>query len=278
MYVRNASMPIGVFDSGVGGLTVLKALRELLPQENYLYLGDTARLPYGTKSRDSIVRYALQSSRHLVDQGIKLLVVACNTASASALPGLEAAYPGLPVVGVIKPGARAGCAVNTTGRLAVIATESTVMGGAYQQAILELCPRMRVEAQACSLFVALAEEGWTSGPLVEQIAACYLEPLFRRFDGHLPDALVLGCTHFPVLAQAIAAVAGPEVEVIDSAYTTALEVRNQLRDMALLHTPGPAEKNSCTFFATDGPERFARVGSIFLGHPLQPADVRLVDL
>ena len=195
-------MPIGVFDSGVGGLTVLKALQELLPQEDFIYLGDTARLPYGTKSRESIVRYALQSSRHLADQGIKLLVVACNTASASALPGLEAAYPGVPVVGVIKPGARAGCSLNRTGRLAVIATESTVQGGAYQQAILELCPQMRVEAQACSLFVSLAEEGWTKGPLVEQIVARYLTPLFERFGDHLPDALVLGCTHFPVLAEA----------------------------------------------------------------------------
>ena len=162
-------------------MTVLKALHELLPQEDYIYLGDTARLPYGTKSRDSIIRYALQSSRHLTSQGIKLLVVACNTASASALPALEAAYPGVPVVGVIKPGARAGCALNTTGRLAVITTESTVQGGAYQQAILELCPKMRVEAQACSLFVALAEEGWTQGPLVEQIAAKYLSPPFPTF-------------------------------------------------------------------------------------------------
>ncbi len=278
MQTLQASMPIGVFDSGVGGLTVLKALHELLPQEDYIYLGDTARLPYGTKSRDSIIRYALQSSRHLANQGIKLLVVACNTASASALPALEAAYPGLPVVGVIKPGARAGCALNTTGRLAVIATESTVQGGAYQQAILDLCPKMRVEAQACSLFVALAEEGWTHGPLVEQIAARYLEPLFRRFDDHLPDALVLGCTHFPVLAQAIAAVAGPKVEVIDSAYTTALEVRNLLRDSGLLHTRENDAPGSCCFFATDGPERFARVGSIFLGHPLNTADVRIVDL
>jgi len=276
METTNAQKPIGVFDSGVGGLTVLKALTDLMPGEDFLYLGDTARLPYGTKSRESVVRYALQSSRRLIDQGVKLLAVACNTASAAALPALEAAYPGVPVVGVIRPGARAACALKASGGMAVIATESTVRNGAYQRAILELCPGMRVEAQACSLFVALAEEGWTGGPLVEQIVEKSLAPLFARFAPSRPDSLVLGCTHFPVLAGAIANVAGPKVTIIDSAVTTAHEVKALLAEHGLLQSPKRAGQSR--FFATDGCERFARVGGVFLGRALDPSDVTLVDL
>ncbi|MBU1248175.1 MAG: glutamate racemase [Proteobacteria bacterium] len=272
-------LPIGVFDSGVGGLTVLRQLLRLLPDEEYRYLGDTARLPYGTKSSESVIRYALQSSKHLVEQGVKLLVVACNTASSVALPALEEAYPGLPVVGVVRPGARAGCSLNTNGRMAVIATEATVRGGAYQRAVLELCPVMHVEAQACGLFVALAEEGWTSGELVEAVVRKSLTPLFERFGEQQPDCLVLGCTHFPVLAGAIEAVVGPEVAVIDSAVTTAQEVRDELRARGLLRPAGEVDDPArVRFWATDGAERFARVGSIFLGCDLAPEDVELVDL
>ncbi len=291
-----ASLPIGVFDSGVGGLTVLKELLALLPFERFRYLGDTARLPYGTKSRESVVRYALQSSRHLVENGgpsghggVKLLVVACNTASSVALPALREAYPELPVIGVVRPGAQAACDLNTSGRMGVIATEATVQGGAYQTAVLEICPRMRVEAQACSLFVALAEEGWTEGELVEAIVRKSLEPLMARFGNEPPDSLVLGCTHFPVLAGAIQNVVGPDIAVIDSARTTARAVRETLKRHGLLASeqsgpeqPAHAESDSnnprVRFFATDGPERFARVGSIFLGRELSPGDVKLVDL
>lgn len=273
---RNVDLPIGVFDSGVGGLTVLKELLRLLPGEDFRYLGDTARLPYGTKSRESVTRYALQSSQRLVDQGVKLLVVACNTASSAALPALEAAYPGLPVVGVIRPGARAGCARNTNDRIAVIATEGTVRGGAYQRAILELCPSVRVEAQACSLFVSLAEEGWTSGELVEAIVRRSLEPLWAKFGDEPPGCLVLGCTHFPLLAGAIRNVVGSKVAVIDSAVTTAWEVQGLLSERGLLR---PREQGGePEFYATDGQDRFARVGSIFLGRELRPADVKVIDL
>lgn len=279
MNTNNNRLPIGVFDSGVGGLTVLRALRELLPGEDFRYLGDTARLPYGTKSRESVVRYALQSSRHLVAQGVKLLVVACNTATAAALPELAEAYPGIPVVGVVRPGARVGCALNTNGRIAVMATESTVQGGAYQAAIRELCPSMRIEAAACSLFVALAEEGWTDGPLVEGIVKRYLDPLFARFGDEPPTSLVLGCTHFPLLAGAISKVAGEGVAVIDSAVTTAQEVRELLVRHGLSHPePDRPDAGKTHFFATDGRERFARVGSIFLGRAIDPAQVTIVDL
>ncbi len=272
----HSNRPIGVFDSGVGGLTVLRALMRELPGEDYLYLGDTARLPYGTKSRASVSRYALQCARHLVDQGIKLLVVACNTASACALPALARAHPDLAVVGVVRPGAAAGCAVSPGGRMAVIATEGTVQGGAYQEAICALCPDMRIEAQACSLFVALAEEGWTHGPLVEDIVTAMLEPLLARFGDEPPNSMVLGCTHFPVLAEAIAKVVGPDVRVIDSAATTAAEVRRVLADQGLLRAG--QDHGTTRFLATDGAERFARVGGIFLGRPLSPDDITIVDL
>ncbi|MEW5773682.1 MAG: glutamate racemase [Thermodesulfobacteriota bacterium] len=271
-----ASRPIGVFDSGVGGLTVLKALQERLPAEDYLYLGDTARLPYGAKSPESVTRYALQCTRHLVDRGVKLLVVACNTASAVALPALEAAYPGLPVVGVVRPGARAGCRLTRTRKLAVIATEGTVNGGAYQAAIRELCPEMEITALACPLFVALAEEGWTEGTVAEETVRRYLLPLFAGQDGDGPDTLVLGCTHFPLLAPAIGAVLGSGVAIIDSAATTAAEVAERLAATGL-EAPGPGP-GAARFLATDGAPRFARVGGRFLGRPLSPDDVTLVDL
>lgn len=271
-----ASRPIGVFDSGVGGLTVLKALQERLPAEDYLYLGDTARLPYGTKSAQSVTRYAAQCTRLLVDRGVKLLVVACNTASSVALPALQAAYPGLPVVGVVRPGARAGCHVTRTRRIAVIATESTVNGGAYQAAIRELCPEMEVTTLACPLFVALAEEGWTSGGVAEAVAERYLGSLFAGGDEDGPDTLVLGCTHFPLLAPAIAKVVGPGVAIIDSAATTAAEVAERLEASGLATPhPGPGRPR---FLATDGAARFARVGGLFLGRPLAPGDVDIVDL
>jgi glutamate racemase len=183
------------------------------------------------------------------------------------------------VVGVVRPGARAGCAVNTNGRIAVMATESTVQGGAYQAAIRELCPNMRIEAAACSLFVALAEEGWTEGPLVEGIVKRYLDPLFARFEDQPPTSLVLGCTHFPMLAGAIAKVAGEGVTVIDSAVTTAQEVRELLVRHGLGHPePDRPEGQKTLFFATDGRERFARVGSIFLRCAIDPAEVTIVDL
>lgn len=269
-----ASLPIGVFDSGVGGLTVLRALRELLPREDYLYLGDTARLPYGTKSPRTVTSYARQCARLLMQRGVKLLVVACNTASAAALPVLRQEFPGMEVVGVVEPGARAGCAVTRNRTIAVVATESTVNGGAYQAAIRELCPQMRIEAAPCALFVSLAEEGWTHGDVAEAVTRRYLEPLFQRFGTQKPDSLVLGCTHFPVLAETIRKVAGPEVTVIDSAETTAREVARLVELGSLANRHG----GSVRFLATDGPERFARVGSIFMGHPLSAQDIELVDL
>ena len=269
-------LPIGVFDSGVGGLTVLRALRGALPAEDFIYLGDTARLPYGTKSRDSVVRYSVQATAELVRHDIKCLVIACNTASAVALPKLRRQFGSLPVIGVLEPGAQAVCAASKNGRIAVIATEGTVQGGAYQAAIHALRPEARVIAQACSLFVALAEEGWTEGPLVEGIVRRYLDPIFAGPpEGH-PDSIVLGCTHFPVLKPVIRAVVGPDVAIVDSAETTAHVVAELLARTDT--TRDGARRGAVKLMATDGRERFARVGSVFFGEALGASAIEIVDL
>jgi glutamate racemase len=269
---------IGVFDSGVGGLTVLRALRSVLPQERFVYLGDTARLPYGTKSAATVVRYSLQCADALVARGIRCLVVACNTASASALDALRLRYPGIPVVGVIEPGAAAAVAASRTRHIAVIGTEGTIGGGAYQAAIQRLDARVRVTAQACSLFVAVAEEGWVKGAIAEAIARRYLDPIFSDgrapgADGGIPDTLVLGCTHFPVLAAAVRAILPDHVTLIDSAATVAAAVARQLPAAA-----NPSGRGSVNWLATDGAARFARVSGIFLGEALRPEDIEIIDL
>jgi glutamate racemase len=267
-------LPIGVFDSGIGGLTVLKALMERLPHEDFLYLGDTARLPYGTKTAGTVERYALQAVDELTRRGVKAVVVACNTASAAALPALAAAHPELPVVGVIEPGAAAAVAASDSGRIAVIATEGTVRGGAYQREIIKRLPRAEVAAIPATLFVALAEEGWVRGEIAEGVARRYLAPLFAQ-GARPPDTLVLGCTHFPPLAAAIRAVVGPAVHVVDSAVTTAEALDQLLAGRGLAATTGAGKAR---FLVTDGEERFARVGPVFLGETIEAGAVERVDL
>jgi glutamate racemase len=269
---------IGVFDSGVGGLTVLRALRSVLPQERFVYLGDTARLPYGTKSAATVVRYSLQCADALVARGIRCLVVACNTASASALDALRRRYPRIPVIGVIEPGAAAAITASRTRHIAVIGTEGTIGGGAYQAAIQRLDARVRVTAQACSLFVAVAEEGWVEGAIAEAIARRYLDPIFSDGPaagaaGGIPDTLVLGCTHFPVLSAAVRAILPPHVILVDSAATVAAAVARQLPAAA-----SPSGRGSVTWLATDGAARFARVSAVFLGQALRPEDIEIIDL
>lgn len=261
---------------------MLRALRAELPAENFVYLGDTARLPYGTKSRDSVVRYSVQAADALVDRGIKCLVVACNTASAFALEALRDRFAPLPVIGVIEPGAEAACAASRSGRIAVIATEGTVQGGAYPRAIARRLPSAEVITRACPLFVALAEEGWIDGPIVEAIARRYLEPIFGGqppIAGRAelpPDVLLLGCTHFPVLAGALRAVLGAGVAIVDSALTTAHAVLAELQSRALLNSARAAGRT--VLLATDGAERFARVGGGFFGAALAPGDIEIIDL
>lgn len=257
----------------MGGLTVMRALKARLPCETFVYLGDTARLPYGSKSAQTVTRYATQASTLLTNYGIKLLVVACNTASAAALPTLTQTLAPLPVVGVIEPGAQAAVTSLPQGPIAVIATEGTVKGGAYVRAIQALAPRMPVVQQACPLFVALAEEGLRSGLITELAAHRYLDPLLATMPR--PRGLVLGCTHFPVLKEAIAKVAGPDVILIDSAETTAAAVERVLGEKSLLHAGGAQPSQ---FLATDAPGRFAHLGEIFLGEPIDPGNVNLIDL
>jgi glutamate racemase len=270
----NESLPIGVFDSGIGGLTVLRALAARLPGEDFFYLGDTARLPYGTKTAATVERYAMQAVEALLRRGVKAVVVACNTASSAALPALAAAHPALPIIGVIEPGATAAVAATRSGRIAVIATEGTVRGGAYQREILKRRPDAEVTAVAATLFVALAEEGWTKGEVAEAVARRYLGPLFTP-AATAPDVLVLGCTHFPPLVDAIRATVGDAVRIVDSAATTAdaLATLIQSRHLASGHVDG-----SCRFLVTDGEERFARVGPIFLGSAIRPDAIERVDL
>jgi glutamate racemase len=269
--------PIGVFDSGVGGLTVLDALRSRLPGEQFLYLGDTARLPYGSKSPETVRRYARQAAGRLVERGVKLLVIACNTASAVAVDDLCEAFAPLPVLGVIEPGAEAACLASVTGHVLVTGTEGTVRGGAYQRALLGRRPDLKVDAVACPLFVSLAEEGWTEGPIAEAVARRYLEIELAGPARTRVDTLVLGCTHFPVLRGVIERISGPGVKLVDSARTTAEAVAKALHARGLLAglQAGPG---AVRFLATDAPERFARVGGVFLGAPIQVADVELVDL
>ena len=247
-------LPIGLFDSGVGGLTVLDAMRRLMPGEDYLFLGDTARVPYGAKSQKTIVRYSLQAAAKLIGQRIKLLVIACNTATAAALPALRETWPDMPIIGVIEPGSRAACEASPSGDIAVIATESTIRSGAY---------------------VPLAEEGWFDGPIAEGVVSRYLEPLFEKSPA--PDCLVLGCTHYPMLAAAIRKVVGPEVHIVDSAATTAEVVKRRLADKGLAH-PQAGRTGRIRFFITDDPQRFTRTGSLFLNMTITDSDVRLVDL
>jgi len=253
--------PIGVFDSGVGGLTVLRALLTELPHERFIYLGDTARLPYGTKSRETVTRYAAQAAEALNAYGLKCLVVACNTAAASSLATMRARLHGVPVVGVIEPGAQAACEVSRSGRTAVIGTEGTVSGRAYEEAILRRRNDARISAKATQLFVALAEEGVCSGPIALAVARHYLAGLCRP-DTDAPDTLVLGCTHFPILASAIRAAIGDEIRIVDSAATTAKKVRQQMDAAGLRRRSAAA---AVRFLATDGAARFARIGSLFLG-------------
>jgi glutamate racemase len=274
--------PIGVFDSGVGGLTVLQALMRELPAEHFVYLGDTARLPYGTKTRETVARYAVQAAEALAEHDVKCLVVACNTASAAGLACIRERFDSLQAIGVIEPGAEVAAAVSESGRIAVIATESTVRGGAYQEAILRRRREARVMALPAPLLVALAEEGVTDGPIATAVARHYLEPIFggaarARSAGEAahPDTLVLGCTHFPMLSAAIREAVGERVQIVDSAVTTAIKVRQYLGGSGLVREGGAG---SVRFLATDGAERFARIGSRFLGRTVQDAEIELINL
>ena len=246
--------PIGVFDSGVGGLTVVAALQRHLPGESILYLGDTARLPYGTKSPATVGRYTDRNVQFLVGRGVKAVVVACNTASAVALDRIETPVP---LWGVIEPGARQAIAA-TAGRVGVIATESTVRSSAYDRALKRLRPELQVTSRACPLFVPLVEEGWHDDPVTVEIARRYLEPLLAEKI----DTLVLGCTHYPLLVPLLQRLTRGEVGLIDSAEAVAAEVADELGRLDLLANEDRPEHHFCV---TDAGERFARIARMVLG-------------
>lgn len=260
---------IGIFDSGVGGLTVLKEIIRALPQEDTLYLGDTARVPYGTKSPETVTRYAHEITSFLVKRDIKLLVAACNTASAVSLNFLKKRFD-LPIVGVIEPGARKAASVTTNGKVGVIGTEGTIRSSAYTKAIKRINPEIEVITRHCPLFVPLAEEGWIDNEVTRLTAAFYLREL--REAG--VDTLVLGCTHYPILKNMISEVMGPEVRLVDSAEETARTVAGILEKENLVRPS--SEKGNHHFFVTDVPAGFIRVGKRFLGDRL--GDVHQVSL
>jgi glutamate racemase len=253
---------IGIFDSGVGGLTVVHALLAALPAEHLIYFGDTGRYPYGTKSAETVTRYSVENADFLAGRGIKLLVVACNTSSAVALPALESRYD-VPIVGVIMPGARAAVARSRNRRVGVIATERTIASGAYQQALRTLDPGLEIYTRACPLLVPLAEEGWVDGDVPRSVVETYLGSLRRSGI----DTLVLGCTHYPLLRPVIAEAMGEGVALVDSAEETAREVSAALAAKGLAR----AGQGSTSFFVTDVPDRFVRIGQRFLGTRVESA-------
>lgn len=259
-------MPVGVFDSGLGGLTVVRAIAERLPHESTIYFGDTARVPYGPKSPDVVRRYSLEILHWLLAQRVKAVVIACNTSTAHALEALRAESP-VPVIGVIEPGARAAAQAAGGQVIGVIGTAGTVASGAYERAIRLRAPDARVISRACPLFVPLAEEGWLDHEATRLVAEEYLAPVKSAGVG----ALVLGCTHYPLLKPLLAGVMGPEVQLVDSADETARALENVLRREGLDSAPGSAATHR--FAVSDDASRFQAIGSRFLGDRLASAEV-----
>lgn len=244
--------PIGVFDSGIGGLTVVKALRDLLPEEKIFYLGDTARVPYGGKSPSTVERYSFEMTEMLIAEDVKAIVIACNSASSVALPKLEKNLS-LPVVGVIKPGAQAAISATRNRHVGVIGTRATIKSGAYERALHALDPKIDISAQACPLLVPLIEEGWLDDELTDRVIARYLDPLVHKGI----DTLVLGCTHYPLLAEAIARFLKDGVTLVDSAHNCAVAVRDLL-DRQSLRAPGEST-GALQVALTDAPDTFLGV-------------------
>ena len=253
---------IGVFDSGLGGLTVFKVLARRMPEESLIYFGDTAHVPYGSKSPEAIARFSSEVARFLAKRGIKLLVVACNTSSAWALPAIRKVVK-IPVIGVIEPGARGAVGVSRGGRIGIIGTEATVKSGAYEKAIKALSRSARTTAAACPLFVPLVEEGWWSGEIVESVVRKYTAPLKKA----RVDTVILGCTHYPYLKPVLARALGARVRLIDSAQETARETESVLARLGLRAPRGGRGRRE--LYASDAPERFKRLAGRMLGSPVK---------
>lgn len=249
---------IGIFDSGVGGLTVYKAIRQAFPAEDLIYFGDTARVPYGPKSRRTIIDYSVQNARFLIQQRVKSIVVACNTSSALALDALHSLTP-LPIIGVIAPGSETAVESTRNGKIGVIGTEATVRSAAYDEAIKLLMPESEVYSKACPLFVPLVEEGWQDHPIAFEIAKTYLQELMDKGI----DTLVLGCTHYPLLSQTISLVLGDEVKLVDSAEAIALHLGE------ILEQPESTEPGADHFYVSDSEEKFSALALRILQRDIQ---------
>ena len=260
--MSKCDLPVGIFDSGIGGLTVLKELLAVLPNEGTLYLGDTARVPYGIRSAETVTRYSFENTRFLFSLGIKLLVVACNTVSSISIEAIRKSVE-IPVIGVIEPGARAAAAATRTNKVGVIGTDATVRSGAYTRAIRNVNDSIEVFALPCPLFVPLVEEGWTDGAIAELTAERYL----LNMKGRGIDTLVLGCTHYPLLKDVLSNIMGEGVVLIDSAVETAQEIKHTLETLSLLDNCGDGAPHD--FYVTDSPERFVTVGERFLGKRIE---------
>ncbi len=266
----NKQLAIGVFDSGMGGLTVLKALRRVLPNESFIYLGDTARLPYGTKSRDTVKLYAEQMSKLLVKRQIKALVIACNTATTAALLHLQERLKDLPVVGVVAPGAAAAVAATRNQYIAVLATETTIAAHAYQDVIQRHLPKVVIHSRACSVLVALAEEGMVDNAIAREALQHYLSGVTTE------DTILLGCTHFPVFKPLLRTLVAPEVQLVDSADATAAALKQRLKEADLCH-PMLSQSGDVQYLVTDSVARFQKVGEIFLEESLDGHMIELID-
>ncbi|HEY0457401.1 MAG TPA: glutamate racemase [Verrucomicrobiae bacterium] len=262
--MSNASLPIGIFDSGIGGLTVARQIHRALPNEDLIYLGDTARVPYGTKSPGTVVRFACEDTQFLLQQNVKAVVVACNTCSAWAMPMLAKKFK-VPVFGVIVPGVQAALAKTRSGRIGIIGTSATVRSKAYSNGILARSESAQVFSQACPLLVPLVEEGWTNHPITIAVLKEYLQPLLKQKI----DTLILGCTHYPLLKRAIQKIVGSKVALVDSAASCARAVRDQLENRHLLN-PDKKRTGSIQPFVTDETDRFADASKRFLGFPAEP--------
>ena len=258
----NSEQAIGVFDSGLGGISVVRAIIDLLPHEHLIYFGDTARVPYGSKSEETVIRFAHQISSFLREKQVKMIVVACNTASAVALESLQKSFS-IPVVGVIEPGSQAAVKSSTRKRIGVIGTAATIRSGAYRAAIRALDPTMEVIDQPCPLLVPLVEEDWPHDGVVTQVLESYL----GSFKQQKPDSLILGCTHYPYLKSVIQEVMGSSVHLVDSGEETATQVHHVLDEMGLLN-PENGDPGRHKFYVSDFPQKFEETASRFLGRPL----------
>ncbi|HVO73161.1 MAG TPA: glutamate racemase [Ignavibacteriaceae bacterium] len=269
MGIQDKEKPIGVFDSGIGGLTVVKKISQTFPNENIIYFGDTARVPYGSKSNSTVIEYSIQDARFLMSKGVKIIVAACNTASSVALNGVKKEF-NLPVIGMIEPGAKSAAEKTTSGKIGVIGTRATINNKAYSKEIKKINPALEVYEKACPLFVPLAEEGWIKHPAAYQIAEEYLKELRERKI----DTLVLGCTHYPILSEVIQEIIGRDVALIDSGVASAEAVNKELKEGGLFadrNIPGVQE-----FYVSDIPIKFKEVAELFFGRKIK--EVKKIEL